>query len=139
MFLLDTNVVAELRKANGPNADRNVIAWSAKANAAELFISTISIMQLEQGILLIERQDSLQGGLLRQWLDNHVLKTFAARTLPIDTAVAQCCARLHVPDPRAERDALICATALVHRMTIVKRNVSDFTSMGVRLINPWAS
>lgn len=86
---------------------------------------------------MIARRDEAQGAVLRAWIDGKVLPSFDGRILPVDTAVARCCARLHVPDPRAERDALIAATALVHRLQVVTRNVADFHSMGVELINPW--
>ncbi|MBV6324913.1 type II toxin-antitoxin system VapC family toxin [Duganella violaceipulchra] len=137
MFVLDTNVVSELRKVRLGKADSNVAAWTASVDAADLFVSAITIMELELGVLSIERKDTTQGGLLRSWLDQHVLPEFSGRTLPIDTAVAQRCARLHVPDQRDERDALIAATALVHGMTVVTRNVADFKPMGVALVNPW--
>jgi len=114
MYVLDTNVVSELRKVRAGKADPNVAAWAQSVDAAELFISAITIMELELGILAIERKDAAQGALLRSWLERHVLPEFAARTLPVDTAVAQRSARLHVPDRRNERDALIAATALVH-------------------------
>jgi predicted nucleic acid-binding protein len=94
-------------------------------------------MELELGVLLIERKDAAQGAMLRSWLEQHVLPEFSARTLPVDTAVAQRCARLHIPDPRNERDALIAATALVHGMTVVTRNVADFKPTGVNIVNPW--
>ena len=136
MYVLDTNVVSELRKARG-KADKNVMAWAAAMLPSALFLSVITIMELEQGTLLIERRDPAQGAVLRRWLENHVLPAFAGRVLPIDIAVAQCCARLHIPDPRAERDALIAATALVHGMIVVTRNVVDFQPAGVRVINPW--
>jgi predicted nucleic acid-binding protein len=92
---------------------------------------------LEQGVLLLERRDSRQGAIMRAWLDNHVMPEFESRVLAIDAAVALKCARLHVPDPRAERDALIAATALVHGMTVVTRNVAHFAPTGVNLLNPW--
>ena len=137
MFVLDTNVVSELRKVRLGKADTNVTAWSQTVDAANLFVSAITIMELELGILSIERKDAPQGALLRSWLEQHVLPEFSGRTLPVDTAVAQRCARLHVPDRRGERDALIAATALVHGMTVVTRNVTDFKHTGVLLINPW--
>jgi len=137
MFVLDTNVVSELRKARQGKADANVVAWSQSVDAAELFVSAITIMELELGVLAIERKDASQGALLRAWLDQHVLPEFVDRTLPVDTAVAQRCARLHVPDKRGERDALIAATALVHGMTLVTRNITDFQPTGVELLNPW--
>lgn len=137
MFVLDTNVVSELRKVRLGKADTNLTAWTESVDAADLFVSSITIMELELGVLLIERKDANQGALLRAWLEQHVLPEFSGRTLPIDTAVAQRCARLHVPDKRGERDALIAATALVHGMTVVTRNVADFKATGVPVINPW--
>lgn len=137
MFVLDTNVVSELRKVRIGKADSNVTAWTQSVDAADLFVSAITIMELELGVLSIERKDAKQGAMLRSWLDLHVLPEFSRRTLPVDTAVAQRCARLHVPDKRSDRDALIAATALVHGMTVVTRNVDDFKATGVLLINPW--
>jgi predicted nucleic acid-binding protein len=137
MFILDTNVVSKLRKVRPGRADRNVMAWAESVDAADLFVSAITIMELELGVLSIERKDATQGAMLRSWLGHHVLPEFSGRTLPVDTAVAQRCARLHIPDRRGERDALIAATALVHGMTVATRNVADFKSTGVNLINPW--
>ncbi len=140
MYILDTNVVSELRKARTGKIDTNVAAWAESMEASDLFISSITIMELELGILSVERRDAIQGSLLRSWFEQHVLPEFSGRTLPVDTAVALRCARLHVPDKqRGERDALIAATALVHGMTIVTRNVVDFEPTGVSIINPWVS
>ena len=137
MFVLDTNVVSELRKAKAGKADQNVAAWAASVPAAALFVSVITILELETGVLLVQRRDRKQGALLRAWLDQHVLPAFSGRVLPVDTAVAQRCAALHVPDPRSERDALIAATAMVHGMTVVTRNAADFAATGALLLNPW--
>jgi hypothetical protein len=137
MFLLDTNVVSELRKTKSGQMDKNVKAWQAGIPAASQFISVMTIMELETGILRMERRDPAQGAVLRSWFDRAVLPAFAGRVLAIDTAVAQRCAALHVPDPRADRDAMIAATALVHGMTVVTRNVSDFEFTGVAVIDPW--
>ena len=137
MFVLDTNVVSELRKVRLGKADANVAAWAQSVDAADLFVSAITIMELELGVLSIERKDTAQGAMLRSWLEQQVLPEFSARTLSVDTAVAQRCARLHVPDKRGERDALIAATALVHGMTVVTRNVADFNLTGVTILNPW--
>ena len=137
MFVLDTNVVSELRKVRSGKADPNLAAWTESVDAAALFVSVMTLLELELGVLSIERKDAPQGAMLRAWLETHVLPEFSGRTLPIDTAVAQRCARLHVPDRRGERDALIAATALVHGMTVVTRNVTDFAPLGVDLVNPW--
>lgn len=139
MFLLDTNVVSELRKAKAGKADPNVAAWAGGVPHGSLFISAITVLELEMGVLLVERRDAAQGAILREWLDKHVVPAFHDRILPVDVVVAQRCARLHVPDPRAERDALIAATALVHGMTVVTRNTGDFKSTGVSLLNPWTA
>jgi predicted nucleic acid-binding protein len=137
MFLLDTNVVSELRKARAGKADAHVSRWAGQVPASEMFLSAVSVLELELGIQLVERRHAPQGGVLRIWLERHVLPAFEGRILAIDTAVARRCAGLHVPDPQAERDALIVATALVHGLTVVTRNVSDFEATGVRLVNPW--
>ncbi|EJN12017.1 putative nucleic acid-binding protein, contains PIN domain containing protein [Bradyrhizobium sp. YR681] len=136
MFLLDTNVISELRRPD--RADRNVLAWASGVPAAHFFMSAISVLEIELGARLIERKDAMQGTILRAWIDDHILVRFEGRILAIDTAVAQRCAQLHVPNPRAERDALIAATALVHGLMVVTRNVGDFEPTGVTLINPWS-
>lgn len=137
MYLLDTNVVSELRKAKTGKADARVVEWAASIPAADLFLSVISVLELETGVLRVERRDPKQGLVLRAWLEIQVLPAFTERILAVDLAVAQRCARLHVPDPRAERDALIAATALVHGLTVVTRNVADFEASAVPLLNPW--
>jgi len=137
MFVLDTNVVSELRKAKAGKADRNVAAWASRVPASSLFVSAITILELEIGVLLVLRRDPKQGELLRAWLNQYVLSAFSGRVLPVDTAVAQRCAALHVPNPRSERDALIAGTAMVHNMIVVTRNVADFAATGAALLNPW--
>jgi predicted nucleic acid-binding protein len=137
MFLLDPNVISELRRPD--KANRNVIAWASAIPAASFFLSAISIPEIELGALLVARKDAAQGAVLRAWIDNQILPRFEGRILAVDTAVAQRCARLHVPDPRRERDALIAATAVVHGLTVVTRNVADFEPVGVALLNPWES
>ncbi len=134
MYLLDTNVISELRKTR---ADKNVVAWAESVTASSLFLSVITILEIETGVLSIERRDPIQGKLLRSWFDTHVLPAFENRIIVIDTAIAQACAKLHVPDPRSDRDVFIAATALVHGMTVVTRNIKDFQQTGVKLLDPW--
>lgn len=138
MYVLDTNVVSELRKIRLGKADVHVAAWADSIDAADLYLSVITVHELEIGVLLAERRAPSQGAIFRTWLNSHVLPAFAGRILAVDTAVAQRSARLHVPDPRPVRDGLIAATALVHGMTVVTRNVADFEPMGVQILNPWA-
>jgi predicted nucleic acid-binding protein len=135
MYLLDTNVISELRK--GSKTHQNVRKWAERLPSASFYISVISVLELEIGILLIDRRDKEQGAILRAWMDRHVLPTFSDRILAIDTAVAQRCATLHVPNPRSDRDALIAATALVHGLTVATRNIADFERTGVGVLNPW--
>jgi toxin FitB len=139
MYLLDTNVVSELRKIRAGKADSRVAHWADSVDAANLYLSAITIQELEIGVLLIERRDAAQGAVFRAWLNAHVLPAFAGRILAVDTAVALRSARLHVPDLRPVRDALIAATALVHGMRVVTRNVADFEPTGVPTLNPWIS
>lgn len=134
MYLLDTNVVSELRKAG--KADPQVHRWASSVAPSVLFLSVISVLELELGVLLVERRDVRQGTVLRGWLENRVLPAFEERVLPIDTAVARRCAALHVPNRHSDRDALIAATALVHGFTVVTRNIGDFPA-SVPVLNPW--
>ncbi|MDP3231015.1 MAG: type II toxin-antitoxin system VapC family toxin [Acidovorax sp.] len=137
MFLLDTNVVSELRKIRLGRADKNVAQWADSVDAVDLYVSAITVQELEMGVLLVERRDPPQGAVFRAWFESHVLPAFAGRILPVDTAVAQRSAALHVPNPRPAMDSLIAATALVHGITLVTRNVADFQSSGVTILNPW--
>ena len=137
MFLLDTNVVSELRKAKAGKAHAAVTAWASRVSAGSLYVSAITLLELEMGVLQIERRDGAQGAVLRAWLDGHVLPAFTGRVLAVDVTVALQCAQLHLPDRLSERGAMIAATAKVHRMTVVTRDVVDFGSCGVALLNPW--
>jgi predicted nucleic acid-binding protein len=141
-YLLDTNVISESKKASSSptgrkKIDARVEAWFGSVDASELYLSVITVLELELGFLLLERKDPSQGAALRSWVRNSVLRSFAGRILSVDITVAQRCAGLHVPDPLEDRDALIAATALVHGMTVVTRNVSHFQISGVDIVNPW--
>ena len=135
-YLLDTNVVSELRKPHG-KADENVRAWAVARPAAELYLSVVTILEIERGIAQVGRRDELQAQRLQRWLEDELLDVFRARILPLDVPAARRTARLHVPDPRPERDALIAGTALAHNMTVATRNIGNFEPMGVPVINPW--
>lgn len=137
MYLLDTNIVSELRKIKTGKVDANVYAWAIRRTGVKQYLSAITVMELETGVLQMERRDSNQGAMLRTWLDGQVLPAFAGRILPVDFAVARACAKFHVPNPCSDRDALIAATALVHGLTVVTRNVDDFKATDVRVYNPW--
>ena len=139
MYVLDTNVVSELRKVRLGKADRRVADWADSVDASELYLSVMTIQELEIGVLLAERRDPPRGAIFRAWLDDHVLPAFSGRILIVDTAVAQRSARLHVPNPCPVRDAIIAATGLVHGMVVVTRNVADFAPSGVATFNPWMS
>jgi predicted nucleic acid-binding protein len=138
MYLLDTNVVSELRKVRLGKANRHVATWADSVDASDLYLSAITVHELELGVLLVERRDAAQGALLRTWLNQYVLPAFMGRILPVDVSVAQRSAQLSVPDPRPVHDGLIAATALVHGLTMVTRNVADFTACGVTILNPWS-
>ncbi len=139
MFILDTNVISELRKASQGNADSHVVSWAQAQDASDLYLSVVTIQELEIGVLLIERKNPSQGAYLRHWLNEQVFPAFVGKILPIDQKVALKSAALHVPNPKPIRDGLIAATALVHGMTVVTRNVGDFESTGVKIVDPWNS
>jgi len=135
MFVLDTNVISELRHGK-PHQSAEVRAWAAGQPSSRLFLSAISILELEIGIRTLERRTPPQGSALRVWLAG-VRVAFAGRILPFTESTAPVCASLHIPDRRSERDAMIAATAIEHSFTVVTRNVADFADTGVTVVNPW--
>lgn len=137
MYLVDTNVISELRKVRSGKADANVAAWADGVATADLYLSVITVQELEIGVRMVERRDAPQASILRHWLDKQVLTAFAGRILDIDTAVALRSAPLHVPNPAPVRDGLIAATALVHGLIVVTRCVADFAATGAATLNPW--
>jgi toxin FitB len=137
MFLLDTNTISELRKIALGRADANVAAWEAEHPPSELYVSVITLMEIEVGILRLAIKDKARSETLKEWRDAHVLPFFEGRVFQVTQDIAERCAALHVPKSRPAHDALIAATALVHGLTLVTRNVSDFAPMGVKILNPW--
>ena len=137
MFLLDTNVISELRKSNTGKADPNVVNWARRVMPSDFYLSVITLHELEIGVRLMERRDSRQASVLRAWLKEQILAGFEGRILPVDAAIALLSAQFHVQDPRPLKDGLIAATALRHGMTVVTRNVGDFAGTGVAVLNPW--
>jgi predicted nucleic acid-binding protein len=136
-FLLDTNVVSELRKLRAGKADAAVAAWAASVSPTSMYLSAVVIMELEIGVLRAEHRDPRQGAILREWLDGHVLLAFEDRILPVGGAVARAGAAITVRNVVPMSDALIAATAIINDMTVVTRNVDDFSRSGARFLNPW--
>ena len=136
MFLLDTNVVSELRNIRLDRADPNVAQWTDSVDAVDLYVSAITVFELTIGVLRAERLDAVQGAAVRAWVDGQELPAFAGRILSVGVAVAERSALLHLPDPRPICDGLIAAQALIHRMIVVTRNVADFAPKGVATVNP---
>nr|WP_295468891.1 type II toxin-antitoxin system VapC family toxin [Mesorhizobium sp.] len=133
-YLIDTNVVSELRRPD--RASQAVVAWAASVPQSDMFISSVTILELQLGALQLAHRDPAAGRLIGEWL-RKVIERFRDRILAVDLAVALKCAELHVPDPKSEHDALIAATALVHNLVVVTRNTPDFARTGVRLLDPW--
>lgn len=135
-YLLDTNVISELRKPPG-RVHAGVAGWANSLPEDSVFISSISVFEIEKGIQLKQRTDPIQAARLRSWFDDQVRVQFASRILPFCEETALVAARMHIPDPKAAADSFIAATAQVHNLIVATRNVSDFANMGVELINPW--
>ena len=135
MFLLDTNVISELRQGK-PKQNAQVVAWANGQIFDRFFLSAITVLELEKGVQALEHKQPPQGQALRRWLDG-VTDVFDGRTIPFSASMAKRCAALHFPNALSERDAMIAATALEHRFTVVTRNLKDFQSTGVQLLNPW--
>lgn len=135
-YLIDTNVISELRKRGG-RADQNVVSWFHARDYNLYYISVITLFELELGVLQKARIDPAQGKLLRKWLDNLRDKVFQGRILPITSTTAMINASLNVPDRHQSADSRIAATAIENRMALVTRNVKDFHNIPVEIINPW--
>ncbi|ESQ89131.1 twitching motility protein PilT [Asticcacaulis sp. AC460] len=137
MYLLDTPVITELRKARSGKADPGVVNWAGGVARQNMYVSTLTLLELEGGVAQVERKDASYGQALRSWLDDQVMKAFEGRILAIDAAVVKKRAALPYVDNKGDRDALIAATALVHGLTVVTRHISNFRSGRVKVFNPW--
>lgn len=138
MYLLDTNVVSEMRLLPKNKAHPNVVRWMRQFDDIQsFFISSMTILELERGALLKRRKDPVQGEILCDWIENQVIANFESRILPISLAVVRQCAKLHIPNPRPEFDALIAATSMQYNLALVTRNIKDFEGLPIRLINPF--
>jgi predicted nucleic acid-binding protein len=138
-YLLDTNLVSELRKVRSGKADAGVAAWAGLAPANRMSVSVITLVELETGVVRAESKDPAKGKVLRAWFEGFVLSAFEHRCVPVDVEVARQAAAYRARTTCDLADALIAATAQVHRMTVATRNVRDFEALGVRVLNPWAA
>jgi predicted nucleic acid-binding protein len=139
MYLVDTNVISEIRKRD--RADKGVMAFFRKASRddADLYLSVVTIGEIRRGVELIRhRGDKPQATRLENWLDD-VLLEFGPHVLAVDEEIGQLWGRLRVPHPEHALDKLIAATALIHDLTVVTRNVDDFAGTGNRVLNPFNS
>lgn len=137
MYLLDTNVISEIRRLKHGKCHPSVAQWVSKTSEALMRTSVIVMMELERGVLALERKNPEQGKVLRTWLENQVKPSFLGKVLPIDEKTAEICAKLHIPAHAPENDAWIASSALQHKLILVTRNVADFKQMGVKLFNPF--
>ncbi len=136
MYLLDTNVLSEIRKVKQNKANKNVVQWLKTVTGRELCTSVVVLMEIKKGILRVSRKDEQQAKHLESWYFG-IKQTFANRIFHIDDVTADICATLHTPNPAPANDAWIASTALQHDLTLVTRNVNDFDIKGLKLLNPF--
>lgn len=135
-YVLDTNVISALRvRGRHPEVER----WAASVSVADQFVTALTVMEIERGVVSKESSDPTQGAVLRRWFEDRMLPAFAGRVLPFDLAAARVLARYRVPEHAPMDDALIAAVAEAAEMTVVTRNLRHFTPLGIDCIDPWQS
>lgn len=137
MYLLDTNIISELKKLDSGKIHPQVQRWAYSINLMQTKISVVSITEIRTGILSLARKGQAQAASLDNWFTNRLLPAYRTRTLSVDTEVALICAQLHIPAKRPINDAYIAATAIAHNLTLVTRNVRDFQGLPLMLENPF--
>ena len=137
MYLLDTNIISELKKLDSGKIHPQVQRWAYSINLMQTKISVVSIIEIRTGILSLARKDQAQAASLDNGFTNRLLPAYRTRTLSVDTEVALICAQLHIPAKRPINDAYIAATAIAHNLTLVTRNVRDFQGLPLILENPF--
>jgi predicted nucleic acid-binding protein len=137
MYLLDTNIVSEIRKIGRNKADENVVAWLSNVSKESFYTNAVVVMEIERGILRMSRKDQQQAASLKDWYQTVVKSMFHERVLPIDEATANICATLHIPDLAPENDAWIASSAIQYDLTLVTRNTKDFQHPNLRVLNPF--
>ena len=137
MYLLDTNIISELKKLDSGKIHPQVQRWAYSINLMQTKISVVSITEIRTGILSLTRKDQAQAASLDNWFTNRLLPAYRTRTLSVDTEVALICAQLHIPAKRPINDAYIAATAIAHKLKLVTRNIQDFQGMPITLENPF--
>ena len=134
-YLLDTNVISELRKGN--RCDANVSTWYRGVEDVDIFLSVLVLGEMRRGIERIRRNDPQQTAVLERWLQEVALR-FAGRILPVDNMIAEAWGRTYYIRNVPVVDGLLAATAKVHNLTLVTRNVSDVEDLGAKVLNPFS-
>ena len=137
MYLLDTNIISELKKLDSGKIHPQVQRWAYSINLMQTKISVVSITEIRTGILSLARKDQAQAASLDNWFTNRLLPAYRTKTLPVDAKVALIYAQLNVPNKRPINDAYIAATAIAHKLKLVTRNIQDFQGIPITLENPF--
>ena len=133
-FLLDTNVISELRKKDRANS--GVTSWFSDLDGDTIYLSVLTLGEIRRGIENISRRDADAGANLNQWV-SRIVMGFEGRIIPVDATIADEWGRMNVPDPLPVVDGLLAATAKIRGMTLVTRNISDVSRTGIETLNPF--